>query len=80
MFIAVNAKQTTFSVRNSGRAGCDLAARSDPLLRTEKEIFCCPNYKHLAPTGRRRKAPLALTARSGFRATNKPMRPEGPLI
>ena len=52
MFIAVNANKPTFSVRRSGRAGCDLSVKSvSAPPNGEGDVLLFQNYKHLAPNG-----------------------------
>ena len=66
MSIAVNATRPTFSVRRSGRAGCDHSSSQSPLLRTEKEYLLSQNYKHLASNGAKTKAYNSLFIGSGY--------------
>src|SRR6267142_2116926 len=57
MSIAANADKPIFSVRRSGRAGCDLSFKSVSAPPNGEEVFLLfQNYNHLAPNGAKTSA------------------------
>jgi hypothetical protein len=66
MSIAMNANKPTFSVRRSGRAGCDLFFKSvSAPPNGEGGIWLFQNYKHLAPNGAKTRVYLPPTPCDG---------------